>query len=31
VGTALELHGAIRVLDVFDPDGNRIQLTEDVG
>jgi catechol 2,3-dioxygenase-like lactoylglutathione lyase family enzyme len=30
VGTALELHGAIRVLDVFDPDGNRIQLTEDV-
>jgi catechol 2,3-dioxygenase-like lactoylglutathione lyase family enzyme len=31
VGTVLELHGAIRVLDVFDPDGNRIQLTEDVG
>ncbi len=31
VGTAVELHGAVRVLDVFDPDGNRIQLTEDVG
>jgi catechol 2,3-dioxygenase-like lactoylglutathione lyase family enzyme len=31
VGTILELHGAVRVLDVFDPDGNRIQLTEDVG
>ena len=30
VGTALELHGAIRVLDVYDPDGNRIQLTEEV-
>jgi predicted enzyme related to lactoylglutathione lyase len=30
VGTAVELHGAVRVLDVFDPDGNRIQLTEDV-
>jgi catechol 2,3-dioxygenase-like lactoylglutathione lyase family enzyme len=31
VGTVLELHGAMRVLDVYDPDGNRIQLTEDVG
>jgi catechol 2,3-dioxygenase-like lactoylglutathione lyase family enzyme len=30
VGTVLELHGAVRVLDVFDPDGNRIQLTEDI-
>ena len=30
VGTVLELHGAMRLLDVFDPDGNRIQLTEDV-
>ena len=28
VGTAVELHGAIRVLDVFDPDGNRLQLAE---
>jgi predicted enzyme related to lactoylglutathione lyase len=30
VGTVLELHGEIRLLDVFDPDGNRIQLAEDV-
>jgi catechol 2,3-dioxygenase-like lactoylglutathione lyase family enzyme len=30
VGTVLELHGAMRLLDVFDPDGNRIQLTEEV-
>jgi catechol 2,3-dioxygenase-like lactoylglutathione lyase family enzyme len=30
VGTVLELHGEIRLLDVYDPDGNRIQLTEDV-
>jgi catechol 2,3-dioxygenase-like lactoylglutathione lyase family enzyme len=30
VGTVLELHGEVRLLDVFDPDGNRIQLTEDV-
>ena len=30
VGTVLELHGAMRLLDVFDPDGNRIQLAEDV-
>jgi catechol 2,3-dioxygenase-like lactoylglutathione lyase family enzyme len=28
VGTVLELHGAMRLLDVFDPDGNRIQLAE---
>lgn len=28
VGTVLELHGKIRLLDVFDPDGNRIQLVE---
>ncbi|MGZ6728824.1 MAG: VOC family protein [Gaiellaceae bacterium] len=31
VGTVVELHGAVRVLDVFDPDGNRIQLTGEVG
>jgi predicted enzyme related to lactoylglutathione lyase len=31
VGVAVELHGAIRVLDIFDPDGNRIQLSEEVG
>jgi len=30
VGTVLELHGAMRILDVFDPDGNRIQLAEDL-
>jgi hypothetical protein len=30
VGIVLELHGAMRVLDVFDADGNRIQLTEEV-
>jgi predicted enzyme related to lactoylglutathione lyase len=30
VGVAVELHGAIRVLDVFDPDGNRIQLSEEI-
>jgi catechol 2,3-dioxygenase-like lactoylglutathione lyase family enzyme len=30
VGTVVELHGAVRVLDVFDPDGNRIQFTEEV-
>jgi catechol 2,3-dioxygenase-like lactoylglutathione lyase family enzyme len=30
VGTVLELHGAIRLLDVYDPDGNRIQLAEEV-
>jgi catechol 2,3-dioxygenase-like lactoylglutathione lyase family enzyme len=30
VGVLLEIPGAIRLLDVFDPDGNRIQLSEDV-
>jgi catechol 2,3-dioxygenase-like lactoylglutathione lyase family enzyme len=30
VGTVLELHGEMRLLDVFDPDGNRIQLAEDL-
>ena len=30
VGTVLELRGAMRLLDVFDPDGNRIQLTEEL-
>ncbi|MGB2953799.1 MAG: VOC family protein [Gaiellaceae bacterium] len=30
VGTVLELRGEIRLLDVFDPDGNRIQLAQDV-
>jgi catechol 2,3-dioxygenase-like lactoylglutathione lyase family enzyme len=30
VGTVLELHGQMRLLDVFDPDGNRIQLAEEL-
>ena len=30
VGTVLELQGAMRLLDVYDPDGNRLQLAEDV-
>jgi catechol 2,3-dioxygenase-like lactoylglutathione lyase family enzyme len=30
VGTVLELTGAMRLLDVFDPDGNRIQLAEEL-
>jgi catechol 2,3-dioxygenase-like lactoylglutathione lyase family enzyme len=30
VGTVLELHGAMRLLDVYDPDGNRIQLAEEI-
>jgi catechol 2,3-dioxygenase-like lactoylglutathione lyase family enzyme len=28
VGTVLELHGQMRLLDIFDPDGNRIQLAQ---
>jgi catechol 2,3-dioxygenase-like lactoylglutathione lyase family enzyme len=30
VGVVLELTGEIRLVDVFDPDGNRIQLAQDV-
>src|SRR4051794_4870000 len=30
VGVVIELHGQIRILDVFDPDGNRIQLAQDL-
>jgi catechol 2,3-dioxygenase-like lactoylglutathione lyase family enzyme len=30
VGVVLELHGHVRLLDVYDPDGNRLQLTQDV-
>ena len=30
VGVVLELHGEIRLLDVFDPDGNRVQLTQPI-
>lgn len=28
VGTVLELHDEVRVVDVFDPDGNRLQLVQ---
>jgi hypothetical protein len=24
----LELHGQLRLLDIFDPDGNRVQLAQ---
>ena len=30
VGVVLELHGEMRLLEVVDPDGNRIELAEDV-
>ena len=30
VGVVLELHGEIRLLDVFDPDGNRIQFAQEL-
>jgi|SRR5436190_23441848 len=30
VGTVLELHGEIRIVDIFDPDGNRLQLAEEL-
>jgi predicted enzyme related to lactoylglutathione lyase len=30
VGVVLELHGQMRLLDVFDPDGNRIQLAQEL-
>ena len=30
VGVVLELHDAMRIVDVYDPDGNRIQLGEEV-
>jgi predicted enzyme related to lactoylglutathione lyase len=30
VGVVLELHGEIRLLDVYDPDGNRIQLAQEL-
>jgi catechol 2,3-dioxygenase-like lactoylglutathione lyase family enzyme len=29
-GVVFELHGAIRLLDVFDPDGNRLQLAQEL-
>jgi catechol 2,3-dioxygenase-like lactoylglutathione lyase family enzyme len=30
VGVVLELHGEMRLLDVFDPDGNRLQLAQEL-
>jgi catechol 2,3-dioxygenase-like lactoylglutathione lyase family enzyme len=30
VGVVFELHGQMRLLDVFDPDGNRVQLAQDL-
>ena len=30
VGTVVELHGEVRLLDVFDPDGNRLQLSQEL-
>ncbi len=30
VGVVLELHGQVRLVDVFDPDGNRIQLAQEL-
>jgi predicted enzyme related to lactoylglutathione lyase len=30
VGVVLEIPGTIRLLDVFDPDGNRLQLTQEL-
>jgi catechol 2,3-dioxygenase-like lactoylglutathione lyase family enzyme len=31
VGIVLELTGEMRLLDVYDPDGNRIQLAQELG
>ena len=30
VGVVFELHGEIRLLDVFDPDGNRLQFAQEL-
>ncbi len=30
VGTVLELHEEVRLLDVYDPDGNRLQLVQEL-
>jgi catechol 2,3-dioxygenase-like lactoylglutathione lyase family enzyme len=30
IGVVFELHGEMRLLDVFDPDGNRIQFAQDL-
>ncbi len=29
-GVVVELHGQFRILDVFDPDGNRVQLAQEL-
>ena len=31
VGVVVELHGQMRLVDIFDPDGNRIQLAQELG
>lgn len=30
VGTVVEIHQEVRILDVFDPDGNRVQLVQEL-
>ena len=30
VGTVLEIHDQLRVVDLFDPDGNRLQLAQEL-
>jgi catechol 2,3-dioxygenase-like lactoylglutathione lyase family enzyme len=30
VGVVFELHGQMRLLDVYDPDGNRVQFAQDL-
>ena len=30
IGVVFELHGEIRLLDVFDPDGNRLQFAQEL-
>jgi catechol 2,3-dioxygenase-like lactoylglutathione lyase family enzyme len=30
IGTVLELHEEVRIVDVYDPDGNRLQLVEEL-
>jgi hypothetical protein len=31
VGVVIELAGQMRIVDVFDPDGNRVQLAQTIG
>jgi catechol 2,3-dioxygenase-like lactoylglutathione lyase family enzyme len=30
VGTVLELHEEVRLLDIYDPDGNRVQMVQEL-